>query len=424
MLVELGLLEQRYQAVTEVLRDGASVVDVARRYNVTRQTVHNWIARYNAGGIAALADRSARPRSCPHQTPAEVEAAVVEMRRAHPEWGPRRIVHELGRRGVEPVPSRSSVYRALVRHGLIDPTRRKRKRADFRRWERGRPMELWQMDVVGFALADGTKASIVTGVDDHSRFCISAMAVERATARPVVAALAEAMRRHGVPEAVLTDNGKVFTGRFGAHAGEVLFDRVCRENGVRHLLTAPRSPTTTGKVERLHKTMRAELLSRSSFVTVADAQAALDAWVEHYNNERPHQGIGMATPASRFRAGTAADVPADLEPDPLPADPLRIERVVSCNGQVRYAAAAYSVGRRFAGQVASVSLRGALVEVFIGEVLVGTFPRRHDPAKEARPYRSGAVLRMREASVKQVPEPGVTGVKEVPEPLRQTGTGT
>ncbi|MDQ4045574.1 MAG: helix-turn-helix domain-containing protein, partial [Chloroflexota bacterium] len=211
MLVELGLLEQRYQAVSEVLRDGASVVDAARRYNVTRQTVHNWIVRYNAGGIAALADRSAKPRSCPHQTPAEVEAAVIEMRRAHPEWGPRRIVHELGRRGVEPVPSRSSVYRALVRHGLIDPTRRKRRRADFRRWERGRPMELWQMDVVGFALADGTKASIVTGVDDHSRFCVSAMAVERATARPVVAALAEAMRRHGVPEAVLTDNGKVFT---------------------------------------------------------------------------------------------------------------------------------------------------------------------------------------------------------------------
>lgn len=115
------------------------------------------------------------------------------------------------------------------------------------------------MDVMGrVRLLDGTELSVVTGINVHSHFCVSAMLVPKATAKPVCRALVEAMRRHGIPDAVLTDNGKLFTGRFGVTKTEVLFDRSCRENGVRHLLTAPYLPTTTGKVERLHKTMRAE----------------------------------------------------------------------------------------------------------------------------------------------------------------------
>ena len=106
-------------------------------------------------------------------------------------------------------------------------------------------MELWQMDVVGGVhLRDGAEVKVVTGIDDNSRFVVSAKVVARATARPVCDALLEALRRHGVPEQILTDNGKVFTGRFGpgGSSAEVLFDRVCVENGIRHLLTAPRSP--------------------------------------------------------------------------------------------------------------------------------------------------------------------------------------
>ena len=100
------------------------------------------------------------------------------------------------------------------------------------------------------------------------------------------------MRRYGVPAEILTDNGKVFTGRFGPGTGEVLFDRICRENGIKHLLTEPRSPTTTGKVERWHKTLRGEFLDGKVFARIADAQAQLDAWVEHYNHDRPHQSLG------------------------------------------------------------------------------------------------------------------------------------
>ena len=224
------------------------------------------------------------------------------MRRAHPTWGPRTILSRLAREGLDPLPGRSSVYRALVRHGFIDPKRRRRRRADYKRWERARAMELWQMDVTGGVhLADGSEASVVTGIDDYSGFCVSAKVVARATARPVCDALAEAMRAHGVPEAILSDNGKVFTGRFGPAKGEVLFDRICRENGSRHLLTAPHSPTTTGKVERFHKTMQREFLTGKVFESIADAQAALDGWVTEYNHEREHQSLGDRPPIERFR---------------------------------------------------------------------------------------------------------------------------
>jgi transposase InsO family protein len=303
MLVELGVVEQRYRAVLEVL-DGAEVTEVARRYGVARQTLHGWLRRYAAeGGIANLADRSSRPVWCPHQMPARVEARVLAIRGAHPGWGPSRIAHQLLREGVDPVPGRSSIYRALVRHQVIDPTKRRRRRADYRRWERGRSMELWQMDVMGrVLLADGVEVKVVTGIDDHSRFVVCAKLVGRATARPVCSALLEALRRHGIPQQLLTDNGKVFTARFGLGPGPVMFDRICAENGIRHLLTAPYSPTTTGKVERLHKTMRAEFFTdhQRGFATIAELQAALDGWVVEYNTERPHQSCGGRPPAERF----------------------------------------------------------------------------------------------------------------------------
>ena len=117
MLAELGLVEQRFKTVSEVL-DGATVT-TARRYGVARQTVHTLLRRYAVDGFGGLADQSSRPGSCPHQMPAEVEERVVEMRRVHPGWGLRTIGYHLGKEGVDPVPGRSSIYRALVRHGWI-----------------------------------------------------------------------------------------------------------------------------------------------------------------------------------------------------------------------------------------------------------------------------------------------------------------
>jgi transposase InsO family protein len=408
VLVELGLVEQRYRAVLEVLDDGATVVDVARRYGVARQTLHAWLRRYAAAGLGGLADQGSRPASCPHQVAAQVEARIVVLRRAHPGWGPRRILTQLRSDGVVPLPGRSSVYRALVRHGLIQPQQRRRRRQDYKRWERSRAMELWQLDVVGrIRLADGTQLSAVTGIDDHSRFCVLARLLPRATARPVCDALRAALARHGVPQAILTDNGKVFTARFGPGPGPVLFDRVCHDNGIRHLLTAPYSPTTTGKVERLHKTMRREFFDRQLFDTIEQAQAALDAWVAHYNTARPHQGIGDRPPADRFalapQAGVEVAEPAEtsaLEPA-RPAGLLAITRRVADSGRISLAGVRYLAGRWLAGELVQVALHDGLVEISHRGVLVATHASRHHP---------GTQPAIRRAPAARPPRPATTGV--------------
>ncbi|TNC28633.1 IS481 family transposase [Amycolatopsis alkalitolerans] len=304
------LVEQRYRAVLEVL-DGSPVSEVAVRYGVSRQAVYTWKGKHAAGGIDALREASRRPKTSPTRVPAEVEALACEMRRAHPRWGARRIAFELAQAGVVSPPSRATVHRVLVRNGLVRHQEQQHKRK-YKRWQREAPMHLWQLDLVGgIFLADGRECKMLTGIDDHSRFVVVAAVLAVPSGRAVADAFLRAMRVYGVPAEVLTDNGKQFTGRFTKpRPAEVLFERVCRENGITARLTKPYSPTTTGKIERWHATLRRELLDGSEpFVDLPSAQAAITAWVHAYNHSRPHQAIGMATPASLFRPGA--------QPEPL-----------------------------------------------------------------------------------------------------------
>ena len=407
MLVELSVMEQRYQAVLAVVQDGWKVTEVAARLGVSRQSVHAWIARYERGGLTALADRSHRPSACPHQITAEVEAQICELRREHPGWGPRRIAYHLGRAGIEPVPGRSSIYRCLRRHRLIELRRRRKRREEFRRWERERPMQLWQMDVMGgVELQDGTELKVVTGIDDHSRFCVAAGLVRRATSKAVCEVLVAAVARYGVPDEILTDNGKCFTGRFGPHPTEVLFDRILRENGISHRNTGVRSPTTTGKVERFHQSVRREFLADRTFPSLEVAQAELDAWVADYNTNRPHQALEMATPAQRFRLAPVAkddvSIPVDAAEDHAGQWVLR--RVAS-NGVISVDDQMFSVGNAF---------KAELVDVFVDETTIQVWSKNHLIKTVAR-ARSGPVRKIRADGLH---------VKHQPDTKRQASGGT
>src|SRR5215203_3183002 len=267
------------------------------------------------------------------------------------------------------IPSAATVNRILVRHGLVVQRRRKRSRESYQRWERPGPMQLWQLDIVGGVwLVDPVtgvvrEAKVVTGVDDHSRYCVSARVVERATGRQVCLAFAQALIKFGVPEEVLTDNGKQFTDRFGK-GGEVLFDKICRHNGITHRLTEPASPTTTGKIERFHLTLRRELLDDCGpFTSLAAAQAAVDEFVQAYNADRPHQALDPnlpVAPAQRFApipdeqrdlltlwlpptlvpalkpADDGADSAQDAATAPVPwaGGPVELDRVVPPSGNM------------------------------------------------------------------------------------------
>jgi transposase InsO family protein len=379
-LVDLSMVEQRYDAVREVL-DGAAVKDTAIRYGIDRRTLHRWLVRYATDGLAALADKSSKPDRCPHQMAPEVEAQIVEMRRSHPGWGPRTILNKL-RRDLDHPPSRAAIYRCLVRHRLIQPKPRRRRRDDYKRWERSRSMELWQMDVMGnVRLTSGLQLSVVTGVDDHSRFCVIAKVVARATARPVCDALLEALHTYGIPEQILTDNGKVFTGRLGRKPATVLFDRICLNNGIRHILTAPYSPTTTGKVERFHRTLRKDFFSENSFETIEEVQAAIDVWVANYNNEREHQSLGDVPPIRRFELSRPAAlevIDGDVATDDEPAPRKKVVgRRVDRAGRISILKHRYHVGRHLAGEAVTIESADGLLHVSHNGTIVATHARRH-----------------------------------------------
>jgi hypothetical protein len=243
-------------------------------------------------------------------------------------------------------------------------------------------MELWQLDVMGSVfLTDGMGLSIVTGIDDHSRFCVIAKVVARATARPVCDALLEALNSHGIPEQILSDNGKVFTGRLGRRPANVLFDRICLNNGIRHILTAPYSPTTTGKIERLHKTMRKEFFSDNAFDTIDEMQAALDIWVADYNNEREHQALGDVAPIRRFELARPAALEV-IDGDVAPVEetaprPKVVTRRVDRAGRISILKHRYHVGRHLTGEAVTIESANGLLHITHNGAVVATHARRH-----------------------------------------------
>jgi transposase InsO family protein len=199
--------EHRYRAVLQVL-DGVSKSQVARECGARGSPcIHGSSIRYEASCLPGLADRSRRPLTSPNELSATVVAMVCELRRTYPRWGAQRIAHELTLRGVDAPPSRSSVYRIPLRHGLVAAQQQNHKRKH-RRWQRDAPMQLWQIDIMGgVLLADGRECKVVTGIDDHARFVVMATVVAKPGARAVCTAFPAAMAAHGARSEVLTDNG-------------------------------------------------------------------------------------------------------------------------------------------------------------------------------------------------------------------------
>jgi hypothetical protein len=189
-----------------------------------------------------------------------------------------------------------------------------------------------------------------------------------------------------------------------------MFDRICADNGIRHLLTAPYSPTTTGKVERLHKTMRAEFFTPQDrrFATIAELQEALDAWVGEYNTARPHQSCGGRPPIERFRLAnrsiTADDSAAAERPPARPPGPSSgkrpagVSRWVNAHGKISLAGFSYAVGATYAGEPVEVVVAGGLVDILHAGVVVATHAQRLRADQADRAPRARVSRRARDAT--------------------------
>jgi transposase InsO family protein len=293
------------------LREGRSVAELAVAHGVDRSWIYKLLARYRAEGEAGLASRSRRPHSSPSRLGAEVEEEIVLLRKQLVEegldGGAVTIHWHLSRRhGV--VPSVSTIWRVLGRRGFVTPQPKKRPRSSFVRFEADLPNECWQSDMTHWQLGDATHVEIVNFLDDHSRLCVASRAVRVTKATDVAEAFAQAVARHGVPAAVLSDNGCIYTAKH--RNGKVVMETLLESLGVAYKHSRPYHPQTCGKVERFHQTMKKYLARQPGAGSLAELQAQIDRFVGYYNTSRPHRALGRRTPTEVYEAKVKAHPPA------------------------------------------------------------------------------------------------------------------
>ena len=332
--------------------DGVNMRELCRRFGISAPTGYKWLARHREQGAAGLVERSRCPRASPARTRAEIETAVIDARRIHPAWGGRKIRRWLENRGLAGVPSASTVTEILRRHGLLavpaGPSG-----TGWRHFERKAPNDLWQMDFKGWIKTlSGGRCHPLTMLDDHSRFNLLLEACRGETMAEVRPALQRAFSVHGLPAAILCDNGSPWGDSIGAFTKfEVWLLRL----GVAVLHGRPRHPQTQGKEERFHRTLKAEVLSRTTaWRDLAHCQHHFQSWREVYNHERPHEALGGEVPASRYQPSSRS-MPERLPEAGQWYGREDVVRKVGSKGAVFWHRALWAVGEAFSGE--EVALR-------------------------------------------------------------------
>lgn len=367
----VSMQELKLAVLLEPERTGVSVAEVCRRHGISRASYYRYRRRYLDEGVAGLQPRSRRPRSSPGQIDPVLEVAIVTMRKRHPRWGARRIHAELARAGREP-PAVATIHRALKRNHLVAAQPPRRRKAD-KRFEREFANDLWQIDATQIALADSEPVWVVDVLDDHARFLIAALAVASPTGEAAWACFIAASAAYGLPRQLLSDNGLIFTGRL--YGLQVAFERKLAEAGVELINAAPAHPQTLGKLERFHRTLKEWLRDEGPPLDLEHLQLLLDRFRDHYNGERPHQGINNQTPAERYLPGRVTDERLGeltlAEADKTPRYPPHAQlRKVDGRGVVAYDRLGIIIPRRYAGATVRILEVGELVHVYLGDELI------------------------------------------------------
>lgn len=335
-------MSQRTEFVLLAKSGGISVSELAQRFGISRKTAHKWLAREAAG--ESMANRSRRPQHSPRETDASLAKKVVTLRQAHPCWGGRKLRRVLLDRGHESVPAASTISHILRRHGLLQPPGEAPSRP-WQRFEHAAPNDLWQMDFKGTVSVGMARCDPLTVLDDHSRYNVILQAVSDMRTPTVQAALTDAFRRYGLPVRMNMDNGAPWGSPREPGALTMLGMWLVRL-GIRISFSAPAHPQTNGKEERFHRSLKAEVLNGRAFHTFAQLQASFDRWRETYNCIRPHEGIGLATPATRYRPSPRAF------PEALPAieyAPQDVVLKVTSLGRVRFKRHRFRVSKTLEG---------------------------------------------------------------------------
>jgi transposase InsO family protein len=359
--------------VVECERGEESMALLCRQYGVSRRVGYKWLARYRESGPDGLRDRSRAPHAHPNEVPAAVCRRVVELRAQHPRWGPRKLRALLERAGAAAVPAASTIGGVLRREGLSVPRRRVRRAAA------AAPLggchasnRVWCVDFKGwFRTADGARCDPLTISDGYSRFLLRCQVMGRTDAAAVRAVFEATFRQYGLPEAIRSDNGPPFAGVGVAGLSRlgVWWVRL----GIAPQRIEPGKPQQNGRHERMHLTLQQEAASPPA-ANLRRQQERFERVVWEFNGVRPHEALGMATPAEFYQPSPRAypDRLAELE------YPGGYElRKVGDRGEFRWRRGKVMLGKALEGEVVALEpLDGRLWRAWFGPVPLGLLDER------------------------------------------------
>lgn len=361
----IGLYQSSYYSFTEL----------CERFGISRKTGYKWIRRFEVERWAGLEDQSRTANTCPHRTPKEVEAHLVSARKAHPSWGPRKLLISLSEKQPQvDWPAASTVGDILKRHGLV----KKRKRRP-RCWHPGRPVvpmkapnDVWTVDFKGeFRLRDRQYCYPLTVLDGASRYLLACRGLPSTSERGARPQFERMFRKYGLPEQILMDNGQPFASHAigGLSRLSVWWIRL----GIQPLRIERGHPEQNGRHERFHRTLKAET-ARPPRANMACQQRAFNQFLREYNEERPHEALGQ-TPPGRSYTASPRPFPKKL---PKPEYPGHFEvRSVGPSGAIHWKATMPFVSKALRGQsVGLEEVDHGIWSVYFCSLLLGRFNER------------------------------------------------
>ena len=338
---------QRIEFVEEVLRGELSKSELCRRYGISRKTGDKWLNRSKAG--ETLADRSHAPFNSPNKTLPEIEEAVLAKRRKHPAWGPRKLHRALEREGEIKAPAPSTIADILKRNGYIS-IEASQAAKPYKRFQKASSNEMWQVDFKGhFAMQDGNRCHPLTMIDDCSRFSLCVDAKENERRDGVTESFTRVFLTYGLPDALLGDNGNPWGS--SQSTGYTLFEIWLMDLGILPIHGRPFHPQTQGKEERFNKTLVAEVLKIFDIINMQDAQMRFDAFRDCYNNERPHEALGLDVPADHYTPSIRA-FPSKIREWAYPS--CFVMRKIKSSGYITYGNQGYYLSESFGGYTLGV----------------------------------------------------------------------
>lgn len=373
---ETSKLEQRKELMRRYLAEEESVAELSRQYGVSRETIYQWKRRLEQQGDAGLEERSRAPHRQARAITEDTAERILEVRRAHPRWGPRKILGVLQHQAPQGEwPAASTVGALLKREGLV-ATRRKRVRVpSFSQplGHAGEPNQVWCADFKGwFRCGNGDRCDPLTISDACSRYLLRCRHVAK-TDGPHVRSVFEAVfREYGLPEAIRTDNGAPFASK--APGGLSRLSMWWLRLGIQHERITPGCPQQNGRHERMHQTLKQETASPPCG-TLRQQQEAFRRFEEEYNYQRPHEALQNRRPAEVYRRAHR-DYPSRLPELPYPAGAQL--RWVSQQGSVKWKCRRTFLSEVLAREaVGLVEVEDELFEVYYGPLLLGWLDGRH-----------------------------------------------